>query len=150
MKIFAVVLGIIVDLVCSVLLAIPLHIFGILDYLGNGGSLDTYETYLYSSLPLMLTGIFLGSSAVILGGGITAYVAKEHRMRNAFFMGFFLLFIMIPISRNLPLWFNVVSFAITVPCALLGGWMVEKLLKRQQRQGSPSCDQQSRRTGVVD
>lgn len=143
MKIIAIALGIIVDLVCSGLLAIPLHVYGLLDYLANGCTLDTYEAYLYSNIPLMSTAVFLGSSMVVLGGGITAYVAKEHRMRNAFLMGFIMLIIMIPLSRNLPLWFNALSFSITVPCALLGGWMVEKLMTRKQSQWSPSCDQQS-------
>ena len=149
MKIIAIALGIIVDLVCSGLLAIPLHVFGILDYLANGGTLDTYETYLYSNLPLMLTAVFLGSSMVVLGGGVTAYVAKENRIRNASLMGFIMLVIMIPLSWNLPLWFNALSFSITVPCALLGGWMVEKLMTRQQSQRSPSCDQQPGSTGVA-
>lgn len=141
MKIIAIALGIIVDLVFSGLLAIPLHIYGILDYLVSGGTLDTYEAYLYRNVPLMSTAILLGSSAVILGGGITAYVAKVNRMRNASLMGFLLLFIMIPLSRNTPFWFNALGFAITVPCALLGGWMVDKLHQRQQSQLPPSYDQ---------
>jgi hypothetical protein len=134
MKIKAIALGVVTDLTASVIVAIPIGVIGAVLHVSRGGKLDTFETFLHGHIPLMMFSLFLGLAAVLAGGVVTARVAKQDRVWNAFLMGVVTTLIGIPFSLSLPLWFNVASFLLMVPCAMLGGWLVER---RQRNQPSP-------------
>lgn len=134
MKIKAIAFGVLTDLIGSILVAIPIGVIGAVIHFSHGGSPDTFETFLHGNMPLMISSLVLGLAAVMASGVVTAYVAKQNRVWNAFLMGVVTTLIAIPFSLSLPLWFNVASFLLMVPSAILGGWLVEI---RQRGQQSP-------------
>ena len=108
MKIKAIALGTLTDLVLSLICALPVGILGAILHRAHG-SKATFETFLHSNMLLMLLSLFVGLVAVCVGGGVTAYVAKEKRVWNAFLMGVVTSLIGILFSLSLPIWFNIAS-----------------------------------------
>ena len=133
MKIKAIILGVLTDWVATVILAIPICIIGVVIHLTHGGSIDTFDTFFNGYKPLMLASIIAGSLGTIIGGVVTALVAKEKRIWNAFLMGIATSLMGIPFCLSQPLWFIVTSFVLMVPCAMLGGWLIER-----RKRGQPS------------
>ena len=126
MKFKPIIIGILVDWVCSVLLAIPIFAVVITSFRSKGYSPEEFELYLYNSAPIMLCILWAGLVAVALGGAVTARIAGDKRLWHTFIMGLTTSLLSIPLSLSLPLWFNVSSYALMIPVALLGGWIVAR------------------------
>ena len=131
MNIKAIVLGVLTDWVATVILSIPIGIFGVIIHLTHGGSVGTFGSFFNSYTPLMLASIIAGSLGTIIGGIVTALVTKEKRIWNAFLMGISTSLIGIPFCLSEPLWFIITSLVLMVPCAMLGGWLVERRKRGQ-------------------
>ena len=72
--------------------------------------------------PDILVGALIGGTlATIAGGYVTVRVAKRAPYLNAGVLGALGLLLGVPLAHNYPLWFNVVSFIVVPPAALLGG-----------------------------
>ena len=132
MKIKPIIIGILADWACSILLAIPIGVVGIIYAHSRGFTPESFEAYYYNSLPFMLLSLWVGLVAVAFGGAVTARIAKEKRLLHALLMGIGTSLLSTPICLSLPLWFNVASYTLTIPCALLGGWIVARRKKGQQ------------------
>ena len=133
MKIKAIALGVLTDWVATLILAIPIGIIGVVIHLSHGGSVTTFDAFFQGYKPLMLASIFAGSLGTVGGGVVTALVAKEERVWNAFLMGIATSLLSIPFCLSQPLWFLITSFVLMVPCAILGGWIIER-----RKRGQPS------------
>jgi|GEM_PF-649677 len=133
MKIKAIILGVLTDWVATIILAVPIGIIGVVIHLTHGGRADTFSTFFNGYTPLMLASIIAGSLGTIVGGLVTALVAKEKRIWNAFLMGITTSLMGIPFCLSQPLWFIITSFVLMVPCAILGGWLIER-----RKRGQPS------------
>jgi len=134
MKIKAIALGVITDLIGSLILSIPIGVIGTVIHLSRGGKPETFKAFLHSNIPLLLFSLIIGLALVIVGGVVTAYIAKEKRVWNAFLTGVVISLVGIPFSLSLPFWFSALSFVLTIPSATFGGWIVQK---RQRGQQSP-------------
>ena len=132
MKIKPIIIGILVDSACSILLAIPIGVVAVIYSHSKDFTPESFEAYYYNSLPFMLLSLWAGLVAVALGGAVTARIAKEKRLLHALLMGIGTSLLSIPISLSLPLWFNVASYTLMIPCALLGGWIVARRINGQQ------------------
>jgi len=138
MKIKAIVLGILTDWGATLIFAIPIGVIGAIFHLTHGGSIKTFEAFYHSNTPLMLASLLVGSAATVGGGVVTALVAKEHQVWNSFLMGVVTSLLGIPFCFSLPLWFTITSFLLTVPCAIFGGWIVEKHCRNHPK--TPSAE----------
>lgn len=82
-------------------------------------------------LALLYRGIY-----TITGGFITALISPYKPMFHAFVLGLIGVAVCIIgaiVNRdNSAVWYPITLTLITLPCALLGGWLYEKQIKRQK------------------
>jgi hypothetical protein len=132
MKIKAIALGVIVDWVGTLVLCLPIGVVVAVVHLSKGGKPENLASFLYTNVPLMLMFVIVGFVPVVAGGAVTAHIAKERRIWNAFLMGLATSLFAIPFSISRPLWYNIIAYSLMTPCAMLGGWIVEKRKQGQQ------------------
>lgn len=65
--------------------------------------------------------LVLGTASTVLGGYLAARLARNVPYFNALAFGVLGLVVSALTSSELPLWFKIVGFGLTLPAALLGG-----------------------------
>lgn len=65
--------------------------------------------------------LVFGTASTVLGGYLAARLAPSVPYYNALAFGVLGLVVSMLTSGDLPLWFKIVGFAVTLPAALLGG-----------------------------
>lgn len=69
--------------------------------------------------------LVLGTASTVLGGYLAARLARNVPYFNALAFGVLGLVVSALTSSELPLWFKIVGFGLTLPAALLGGHIVK-------------------------
>lgn len=120
-------LGFVVDYGCSTAFgAITGIVLGAI-YVRRGGDPGTIATTLFQSTAYLSTALFFGSLFVVLGGFIVGRIARQWRILNGAALGVLDMIIGLTYLGQLPAWYHTLSFIVTLPCALLGVWLAEKL-----------------------
>jgi hypothetical protein len=65
--------------------------------------------------------LILGTASTVLGGYLAARLARSVPYFNALAFGVLVLTVNVLTGGELPTWFKVMAFAVTLPAALLGG-----------------------------
>jgi hypothetical protein len=90
------------------------------------------------SMMLLLTELYVGVFAVS-GCDFTARLAPAKPMRHALVLGVLGLIFTIPgtvaMWNTMPAWYSVLGLALVMPFAWAGGWLRERQLARQARDG---------------
>ena len=76
---------------------------------------------LFQDVRYLSLGLLLGTASTVLGGYLAARLARGLPYFNALAFGALGLILSIATSGDLPLWFKLVGFAVSLPAALLGG-----------------------------
>lgn len=129
-RILAVFLGWIVDLALSLTLGIILGI-GLVVYLAvkskHPGHFDLAAfNQLSISDPVLLMETGIGVVSSFVGGALTGWFAKTHRMKNVYALVVAELVFTIPFlpfMKAYPIWFTVGSSVGAVVFIILGGWI---------------------------
>jgi hypothetical protein len=74
----------------------------------------------------LLAALVLGTASTVIGGYLTARLARSVPYFNAFAFGALAVLLGIPMSADLPTWFRVVGLGLTIPAALLGGYLSKR------------------------
>jgi hypothetical protein len=77
----------------------------------------------------LTTALVLGTASTVLGGYLVALLARTLPYFNALAFAVLGILLGLWLSTDLPAWFMVVGFGLTVPAALFGAY----LMKRHQR-----------------
>ena len=133
----AVLAGAATDFACtfttSILLAVVL--MGAMAAQGQNlqGMATNAENFNYN-LPLALAGLTFGLCSTALGGFVAAQIARGAELSNAGAVGVIAILmgaVMLPLDQSPIAWTSYLSFALSVPAALLGGWVRLRLPRRE-------------------
>lgn len=110
----AIFIGIVTDIVLSESSSLGLSIFG---FNANYPSL-----YVWS--------LILGLIGVAAGGYVTSWKSKSSKVFNVIVFGIveILIGLFIALFISMPLWFNVASFILIIPAALLGAYIATRVI----------------------
>jgi hypothetical protein len=78
-------------------------------------------------------GLILGTLSTVLGGFLAASFARAVPYFNALAFGVLGLVVSVLTIAEVPTWFKVIGFALTVPAALLGGHLAKQRLDAEKR-----------------
>ena len=113
----AIILGIITDISATfffIMVFVPL--------VGNGASVEAVDELITNTGPLFF--FFIGGSlCTVLGGFVAATIGSLAPYKNSVFVGAFGLILGVLSAGSSPLWLTLSGFIITVPAALLGGYL---------------------------
>lgn len=123
----AVFWGFLVDIIGSLVIGFIIVIIAGNLYVAKGKNMDGFEQYFSSNLPIMLISLLVGLIFVILGGFISGTIAKQNELFNASLVGVIGILFGLLICWSLPLWYNIASFLLTIPCAYIGGLIAKKI-----------------------
>lgn len=133
----SVFLGFLVDIVGSLLVGFIIGIIAAILYVAKGNRIDGFEQFYYSNLPIMIISLIVGLLFVILGGFIAGKVAKQDEILNACSVGMVGILFGLFFCWSLPLWYNIASFLLIMPCAYLGGLIAKNIrMSNQSIQGA--------------
>ncbi|HUO50186.1 MAG TPA: hypothetical protein VMU25_01285 [Candidatus Paceibacterota bacterium] len=113
---FAILLGVITDLVLSVVVGLIVSGFA---------GLDNHNSSFFAAWSLLL-----GLAALAVGGYVTAWRAISSKLFNATIFGIIEMLVglgALVISPPMPIWFVVSSLILTVPAGLLGAYIVVRV-----------------------
>ena len=82
-------------------------------------ALSTNPGYLRAAL-------ILGTASTIIGGFLVARLARSVPYYNALAFGALAVLLGLLMSADLPTWFMIVGFGLTIPAALLGAWLCKR------------------------
>jgi len=125
LSIKAILIGFTVDFVGSIVVGlIVMIILGII-LVVRGLPIKELEVALFSEPRVSIIGLVVGFPFTFLGGYIAARIAKKEELFNSCcvgVIGVILGFTMIQFHEY-PLWFNTICFLLTIPIAMLGGYV---------------------------
>jgi hypothetical protein len=123
----AIILGFVVDYGCSTAFGLISGIvFGVM-YAGRGGDPVKVGPALLESQAYLTSALIVGSIFVVVGGFIVGRIARQSRMLNGAALGMLDMAIGLTYLGQLPSWYHAIAFSTTLPCALLGAWLAQKL-----------------------
>jgi hypothetical protein len=80
---------------------------------------------LYQDVRYLTIGLILGTLSTVLGGYLSARLAKSVPYYNALAFGAVSLLVGSFTSAEVPLWARIVGLGLTLPAALLGGYLAK-------------------------
>ena len=129
----AVSIGFLVDFIGTTIFALLYSIIVASFLVAQGHQLDEINRMLHDSILLNLIPLFIGVFFAVLGGFLAGIIAESDKMKNASVIGIISLFLttisFIVFKTTEPLWYNMISFLLPVPSALLGGFLALKVSK---------------------
>lgn len=133
----AIIIGIVFDVVGTFIFALIFAIIAAFPLVSRGIAPEKIEEHLAGSPVFLILNLFNGLFFTSLGGYITALIASERELRHALAMGIAsaiigVVFIIIIPGSTLS-WYDLLSLLFIIPCALLGGHMRIRHLKRTRR-----------------
>jgi hypothetical protein len=109
-----------VDIVTSYLL---MSLFGVPTF--GSGMTDVQMRHalqvLFQDTRYLTLALILGTASTVLGGYLAARLARAVPYFNALAFGVLGLTVGMFTSGDLPMWFKIIGFGLTLPAALLGG-----------------------------
>jgi hypothetical protein len=127
----AIVLGVFIDLGLSIIFTLVVGFIYVTHAVKEGVSLAHVQDVILSSDSFFVVCLIGGFVIVTICGFITARLSKQAELLNAAvfgFVGIVLGAIMVLLEeRSYPLWFNLTSFLLIVPCAVLGGYLSQRM-----------------------
>lgn len=119
--------GAVVDIAGSLVMSTIVGVAAIMGMLTRGDSPETIAAELPSSFVLAVCVGIGGLLMSIAGGYVAATIAKQAQLRHAIWTGIasavLNLAMLAIIGDSGPVWLVVLTTAIIVPCAMLGGWL---------------------------
>lgn len=88
---------------------------------------------LFQDVRYLTLGLVLGTASTVLGGYLAARLARGLPYFNALAFGVLGLLLSIVTSGDLPLWFKIVGFALSLPAAVLGGHLARLQMEKPPR-----------------
>jgi hypothetical protein len=80
---------------------------------------------LFQDSRYLIFALFFGTASTVLGGYLAARLARAVPYFNALAFGVLGLTVSMLTSGDLPTWFKIIGFGITLPAALLGGHLAK-------------------------
>jgi hypothetical protein len=128
LQVSAVLAGLLVDVVGTMLATFVLSFVLSLGLLGEGVPPEQVEERMLELLrsgEVLLAMVVVGATCTFAGGYVAAALAAHQRIRHAVVMGLASLCLAAALdpssSGQLPDWYRVLSYALIVPAAVLGG-----------------------------
>lgn len=84
---------------------------------------------LASNPTFMVPSLVLGTLTTVIGGYVTARIAKSLPYMNSLVFGVLGIIIAALTAQDLPLWYTVLGFAAILPAALLGGHVAKRQMQ---------------------
>lgn len=81
----------------------------------------------------ILAMIIIGLAFTVLGGYVAGRVSSTHEVIHGLIVGAISLLIGLASFGSLPLWYDIVSLVVVIPCGMLGGWIAVKNRQRSQQ-----------------
>lgn len=141
-RIVAVVVGCLVDIVSSTVAGVAFGIVVSILLVVRDASLERLPQVLADSIPVALGELLLGLCCSILGGYVAAWMARQRELQHALATGIASLAIgiallslqfLLPLPLAPPSWSTIVALLLTVPAALLGGFLRRAVVGRNRR-----------------
>ena len=123
----AIVIGFVVDYGGSVTYGMVAGIVMGIIFAARGGNPAEMTATMLHSQPYMISGLAVGSLFVVIGGLIVGRLAPHARLLNAGALGVIDIALGLTYMNELPFWYHVAAMLVTLPCALLGGWLAGKI-----------------------
>ncbi len=120
--------GCLVDWAFSLGLGMIIGIVAAIVSIVRNGMPDNSAMFVASIMTPGLYGFALvtGFLGTILGGFVAGIIAKRYELLNAGLMGLISLLTAIPFMGKNPLIYNVAGYGLTIPFAILGGYLASK------------------------
>jgi hypothetical protein len=81
----------------------------------------------------LTAALVLGTASTVLGGYLVARMARSVPYFNALAFGVLGVVLALLLSRDLPLWFMIVGFGLTLPAALFGAYLMKRSIRATTR-----------------
>jgi branched-subunit amino acid ABC-type transport system permease component len=146
----AVVIGTAVDILGTLIASLVIGVVWGLAYAASKGggtppNPEEMAKLFQTSFSFLLASLVLGLVFVMVGGFVAAHLARRAELPNALAMGFLSLIlagVMVVISPDAgPAWYAATGIILTVPAALLGGYL--RLQTRSQEGFRPRTSDRS-------
>ena len=126
MKLKAIIMGVITDISLTIFFSIIIAVM----IMANKADYHVLE----QSIPFLIINMFIGLLCTSIGGYVTAHLAKELIIKNAFYFGIasLLISILLNSSSAILTWYSILGIILTIPFALLGGYL-EKRTKESSK-----------------
>jgi MFS-type transporter involved in bile tolerance (Atg22 family) len=127
----AVAIGLIVDFGGSLIAGLVIGIVAYIAFRSTGGKPGDFSGYHLHSYPVMVTSIIVGLVFAMLGGFVSARIAKKDKMANACLVGILSTATGLLLPTSVPLWYSAVSYILTLPSAYMGGAIASRQAPRE-------------------
>lgn len=84
---------------------------------------------LASNPAFMVPSLVLGTLTTVIGGYLTARIAKTLPYMNSLAFGLLGIVIAVLTAQDLPLWYSVLGIGSLVPAALVGGYIAKRQMQ---------------------
>ena len=91
--------------------------------------LEAIDVLTRSSMFLLMS-VILGTITTVVGGYVCARIAKKYPYFNSAAIGLLGIILGIFVGDNFPWWFNLLSYGLSIPAALLGGHLVKSRIAK--------------------
>ena len=124
----AILIGLVVDIMGSIISGFILGLILGLFYAMQRMSAEQIADKMKAP-PVMIAGLIIGFVFTFIGGFIVGRIAKKSEILNACIMGLIGVLLGVCFATYHPLWFNAISFTLTIPIAASGGFVALKMKK---------------------
>jgi hypothetical protein len=140
-RVLAVIVGCMVDIGSSSVAGLILGMVVGVVLVAQGASLPQMQEVLSTSSVVLVGGLFIGTCGSLIGGYVAAWMAGHRELQHALWTGLLSVTIGIcmmvlqafsPIPLSQPTWLTVTAFALTVPAAVLGGWLRRAVVRKNR------------------
>ena len=141
-----VLVGGIVDIVSSVVLALPFALYTVLKLDLSNIPKDRVESTvtaaIHGNVPLYIAQLLVGLACSVLGGYVAAWLAKHDELLNGGLSAFLCVglgvYTMASGKDSNPLWIQILMLVASPTLAILGGYLMRRQRQRRHSWTSPN------------
>lgn len=120
-------LGLLADFAVSIAVTVVMGIAAGVALMSSGVAEQQIESRMMTWLPYLIALLVFGLGATVFGGFVAAgdSSSRQDALKNALVMGIIALLLgallHLAVKEDVPLWYNIISYAAIIPAALFGG-----------------------------
>ncbi len=135
-RILAIVAGVITDILSSSVLQILFVILITIVLMAKGQTSKDVMADMTpgpnASIPLLLALSGIGAVGSLLGGFVTGWIARHHRLFNAFLTGSISVLTAVYFIKEYPIWYDCLGVVLTIGPAVAGGYFADLIFGRAE------------------